>query len=100
LRLVKEKFPERDPVDLVMTWVKELAATKIFGSKEPNVLGSGEFTAEHLSVFKGLLEGLTPAEIKSRISLTRQADVTIALSIDDLANHLKTLPLFRSLLCS
>ena len=99
LRLVKEKFPDQDEVDLVLSWVSELAATKIFGSREPNVLGSEEFDDRHLLVFKGLLEGLTIEEIKVRAASTStpQSNADIASSVEDLAYHLKALPLFSSL---
>src|SRR6202008_861415 len=68
LRLVGEKFPGSDAIELVVGWVKQLAATKIFGSREPNVLGIGEFDDDHLFVFRGLLEGLTESEISARAS--------------------------------
>jgi hypothetical protein len=100
LRLVKEKFPDQDAVDLVVSWVKELSATKIFGSKEPNVLGSAEFTDQHLLVFKGLLEGLTTEEIIARAASTAQQTANSSSSAEDIASHLQTLPLFKSLFCS
>jgi hypothetical protein len=99
LRLVKEKFPERDAVDLVVSWVRELSATKIFGSREPNVLGSAAFTDQHLLVFKGLLEGLTTKEIEARAASTPQQAASASSSVEDIATHLKSLPLFKSLFC-
>src|SRR5262249_42515752 len=39
LDLVKQRFPEQDPVATVTDWVEELAHTKVAGSSEPNVLG-------------------------------------------------------------
>ena len=100
LRLVKEKFPEKDAVDLVVSWVRELSATKIFGSKEPNVLGSGEFSDRHLAVFKGMLEGLTTEEIRAHAAPLPQQSAGVASSVEDLATHLKALPLFQSLFSS
>jgi len=99
LRLVKERFPEPDAVDLIVSWVRELSATKIFGSREPNVLGSAEFTDQHLLVFKGLLEGLTTKEIEARAASTPQQAASASSSVEDIATHLKSLPLFKSLFC-
>jgi hypothetical protein len=99
LRLVKERFPNKNPVDLIVLWVKELAATRIFGSKEPNVLGIGEFDDRHLFVFKGLLEGLTVEEIKARAVGEPWRALNIDSAVEDLANHLKLLRLFKSILC-
>jgi hypothetical protein len=93
LRLVKEKFPDQDAVELVVEWVRELAATKIFGSKEPNVLGIGEFDDAHLLVFRDLLNGLKVEEIK-----TAKSNNTVgSSSFDGLANHIRTLPMFKAL---
>ena len=100
LRLVKERFPERDEVELVVGWVKELAATRIFGSKEPNVLGIGEIDDRHLFVFEELLKGLTVAEIKARVAATPQSVPDLDSSLAALAGHLRTLPLFKSIFCS
>jgi hypothetical protein len=81
-----------------VSWVKELSATKIFGSREPNVLGSTEFTDRHPLVFKGLLQGLTTEEIEAGAASTPQQSASVS-SFEDIANHLKSLPLFKSLFC-
>ena len=96
LRLVKEKFPEHDAVDLVVGWVKELSATRVFGSKEPNVLGT-ELDNRHLVVFRGMLEGLSLEEIEAQAESRSAASV--GSSIEDVANQLRTLPLFKSIFC-
>lgn len=69
LNLVKQKFPNADAVQLIVDWLRELSMTKIFGSKEPNVLGLPEFGESHLLVFRGLLEGRSTAEIKSHVAV-------------------------------
>jgi hypothetical protein len=95
LRLVKEKFPAQDPIDVVVGWVRELSATRIFGSKEPNVLGVADFDGLHLLAMKALLEGRTPEEIKA--SLAPDSHIASALSIEDVADQLRGLPLFQSI---
>ena len=92
VKLVKEKFPDREVVDLIVEWVRELSSTRIFGSKEPNVLGV-ELGQRHLSVFKGLLEGLTIEEIRAQAGKSSDAGST-DLTVDALTNQLKTAPLF------
>ena len=99
LRLVKEKFPETDAVDLIVSWVRELSATRIFGSRDPNVIGSAEFTDQYLLVFKGLLEGLTTKEIEARAASTPRQAASASSSVEEIATHLKSLPLFKSLFC-
>jgi hypothetical protein len=96
---VKEKFPETDVVDLIVSWVRELSATRIFGSRDPNVIGSAEFTDQYLLVFKGLLEGLTTKEIEARAASTPRQAASASSSVEEIATHLKSLPLFKSLFC-
>jgi len=97
LRLVKEKYPEKEPISLIVGWMRELAATRIFGSHEPNVLGIGEFDDRHLLVFEGLLEGLTGAEIRSRLTAKTPPVAGAELPVEEITNHLKALPLFKSI---
>ncbi|HYJ86512.1 MAG TPA: hypothetical protein VEW46_10675 [Pyrinomonadaceae bacterium] len=95
LRLVQERFPEKDPVELIVEWVKRLAATKSFGSREANVLGIGEFDDNHLFVFKGLLQCLTIEEIEAQATASG-----ISGNIPELADHIKGISLFKSLFAS
>ena len=95
LRLVKEKFPTQDPIDVVVGWVGELSATKIFGSKEPNVLGIAEFDGLHLLAMRALLEGRTLGETTT--TLAPDSHVPGGASLADAANQLRSLPLFQSL---
>ena len=96
IRLVQEKYPGQDAIDLAAGWIKELAATRIFGSREPNVLGVGEFGERHLFVFRGLLAGFTTNEMKSQAGAEPVAAADQS-SIEDLANHIKALPMFESI---
>jgi hypothetical protein len=97
LGLVKERFSDADAIDLVVGWVKELSATRTFGSKEPNVLGSLEFDNDHLFVLKGLLQGLSIEEIKARAAEGAQP-VGVNRPIEEMANQLEALPVFKGIL--
>jgi hypothetical protein len=97
LRLVKEKFPGKEPINLIVGWIRELAATKIFGSHEPNVLGIGEFDDRHLLVFKGLLEGLTKEEIKARLAAESLQVAASTPTVEEITDHIRALPLFKSI---
>lgn len=92
LKLITERFPTPDPVDLIADWIKELAATQIFGSREPNVLGIGEFDDNHLFVLKGLLRDLSADQIQSEA-----AAGNIDAPIPQLVSHITSLPLFKPL---
>jgi hypothetical protein len=92
LRLMSERFPGQDPVGLIVGWIKELAATKVFGSHEPSVLGIGEFDESHLFVFERLLRGLTLDEIQAEASAQN-----VHAPIADLTARIQGLPIFKSL---
>ena len=97
LRLIKERFPDKNAPELIIDWVRELLATRTFGSRESNVLGLENFDETHLLVLKGLLEGLTPAEIKTRALAGLASTAGGEVSITDIANHLQSISLFKSL---
>lgn len=92
LRLITERFPNDDPVDLVGAWIQQLAATQIFGSREPNVLGIGEFGDHHNLVLKGLLRGLSIDALEAE---ARAAN--IEAPIQPVVNHVTSLSLFKPL---
>jgi hypothetical protein len=98
LRLVQAKFPDQNPVDLIVRWVKELSATKTFGSKEPNVIGVEKMDDQDLFIFAGLLEGLSIDQIKAGAAAEPRLRSNGDLSIEESANCFRTLPLFSSIL--
>jgi hypothetical protein len=66
LELVKQRYPDRDPVETVLDWVEELGRTRVLGSKETNALGMPEFDDSHVFVLESLLEGLSLDEINKK----------------------------------
>lgn len=55
-----------DPVELIGTWIEEMAATKVDDSTQPNVLGI-RFDESSLLIFRCLLEGLSFDAMKKRL---------------------------------
>jgi hypothetical protein len=49
LRLVRQRVPDRDAVDVVVEWVDQLAHVKAFDSQEANILGIDGFGPAHLT---------------------------------------------------
>jgi len=96
LELVKERFSDGDAIDLIVGWVRELSATRTFGSKESNVLGSQEFNDGHLFVLRGLLQGLTVEEIKA-CAASKVQPASASWPIEETINHLKALPMFKGI---
>ena len=95
LRLVKERFPDRDPIEVVMSWIRELSATRISGSREPNVLGIADFDDLHLLVIRALLEGCSEEEITARATTDSQRLASSPASLASVIDQLRDLPLFK-----
>ena len=92
LDLVKQRCPDKEPVDVIVGWIRELSKTKIFGSTEPNVLGIKSIDDTYLEVLAGLLRGLPDKEVRALAS-----NKLAQLPIDDLIASMKTSTLFKSI---
>jgi hypothetical protein len=97
LRLVQEKFPEQEPTDLIIGWVRELAATRVFGSHEPNVLGIGDFDDRQLAVLRGLLAGNSEAEIQAACESQPLTASAPQQTFPEIAARIAALPLFKAI---
>ncbi len=100
LQLVKERYPDQDPVETVLDWVEQLGRTRVLGSKETNALGLPEFNDNYVFVLECLLRGLQEDEIRERAKTEYPAESATELiqDIPALAATLKESTLFRSLL--
>ena len=92
LDLVKQRFPDEEPVELIIGWLRELSKIKIFGSAEPNVLGIKSIDDTYLEVLTVLLRGLPVKEVRALAS-----NKPAGLPIDELFASMKTSPLFKSI---
>ena len=97
LRLVQEKFPEQTAIDLIIGWLRELAATRVFGSHEPNVLGIGDFDDRQLAVLRGLLAGDTEAEIQAACERQPVATSAPQHTVREMTARIQALPLFKAI---
>ena len=99
LSLVKQRFPELDPVAVVTDWVDDLAHTRLEGSLEPNVLGIEGFDEDYLFVFQSLLEGQTPDQIRAAFQseLSPEQLDELGNKPQELCNAIRDSMLFRSL---
>ena len=99
LELVKQRFPETDPVEKILDWVEELGQTRVLGSKEANALGIEDFGDDHIFVLEYLLRGKPLAEIR-QLSQSDEFQRFAALGdqLDTLAGTLQNSPLFKTML--
>ena len=63
--LVKERFPDVEPLDKVLDWIYDLAQTRVLGDKIPNALGIADFDDTDLFILENLLSDKTAAETET-----------------------------------
>lgn len=100
LELVKQRYPDQDPVETILDWVEELGRTRVLGSRETNALGMPEFDDSYVFLLECLLQGLGTDEIEQRATAQYPPEDAAALMIrvPELTGALKNSTLFKSLL--
>ncbi|MEQ1604013.1 MAG: hypothetical protein ABL999_04020 [Pyrinomonadaceae bacterium] len=61
--LIKQRFPDADPVEKVLDWVFDLAETRVVGVETSNALGIPNFGDAEMFVLEGILNGKADDEI-------------------------------------
>jgi hypothetical protein len=99
LELVKQRYPETDPVEKVLDCVEELAQTRVLGSKEPNALGIEGFDDDHIFVLEQLLRGKSRDEIRQLTNTDEyQRFAALGEKVDTVTQRLQNSPLFKTML--
>jgi hypothetical protein len=99
LELVAMRYPGTESAEQISEWVGELGRTRVWGSKEPNVLGLSEFDEDYHFIFELLLAGKTPEEIEAELTSDQSADqaadvhAKVSVRVDELSRS----PLLRNL---
>ncbi len=63
LLLIKQRFPDTDPIEKVLDWVFDLAETRVVGIETSNALGIPNFGDAEIFVLENLLNDKTDKEI-------------------------------------
>jgi hypothetical protein len=72
--LIKQRFPDKDPLDKVLDWTFDLAQTRIVGINTPNALGVEGFGDLDLVILEGLLRGKTDEQIADELRTEHGAE--------------------------
>lgn len=99
LDLVRQRFPQKDPIDTIAEWVEDLANMRAAGSHEPNVLGIENFDEDYLFVLQCLLQGLTLDQTKNEFAqdLSAEDAHTLDSKIPKLYGDIRNSMLFKSI---
>jgi len=94
LELVRQRVPQRDPVDTITDWVDELSDIRVFGSSEPNVLGIDNVDEDYLLVLGSMLEG---ASMEPSPVLRRGDSIDPDSKLAELSESIRCSMLFKSI---
>ena len=100
LELVKQRYPEQDPVETILDWIEELSHTRVLGSKEPNALGIEGFDNSYLFIIEAVLRGFLPEEIATKAKADYGEDFaqTLEQKRAEIYDALQHSPLFKNIL--
>lgn len=96
LDLVKQRFPDRDPIHVMLDRVSELSSMP--GPAESNILGINDFDDDYLFVYRCLLQDLTVQQIKENLKQEYQPEdaTRIESRFDSLCGVLRNSNLLRT----
>lgn len=60
LSLIRQRFPETDPIENILDWVFDLSQTRIAGPESANALGMPGFGDPEMDVLEAILNGKDP----------------------------------------
>lgn len=98
LSLIKERFPEADPIDKILDWTYELAQTRVVGVNTPNALGIENFSDIDLSILENLLRGKSETETIEGLGTEYGTEKLVEADPDGKLFRLRNSVIFRPLL--
>jgi hypothetical protein len=96
--LVKERFPDADPISNILDWTYDLAQTRVVGVNTPNALGIENFGDIDLSILENLLRGKSEAEILESLSSEYSTEKLTEADPDGKLDRLRNSAIFQPLL--
>lgn len=74
LDLVKRRHPDKEPINIICDWIKELATVKRSRAPERTVLGIDDFNDSHLYIIRCLLAGQPWEQIETAFGKTELSE--------------------------
>ncbi len=65
--MIKEKFPESEPLDKILDWVYDLSQTRVLGLNVPNALGIENFDDFDLFILECFLKDMSDNELEEAL---------------------------------
>lgn len=83
-KLIRQRFPDSDPIEKVLDWTFDLANTRVMGVEPPNALGIENFGDIDIAIFEEMLNGKETEGVRE--SLNAQG-----AQVDDLESRITTI---------
>jgi hypothetical protein len=96
--LIKQRFPDADPIDKILDWTFDLAQTRVVGMKIPNALGIADFDSFDLSVLEYLLKDVNEKEMADRLATDYPVDDASNTKLGETLSKIKNSVIFVPLL--
>jgi hypothetical protein len=75
LGLIRQRFPDADPVEKILDWVFDLAQTRVVGVETSNALGIADFGDAEMDALEAILKGTDVTEDSAAIAKIRDAAI-------------------------
>jgi hypothetical protein len=76
--LIKQRFPDSEPLDKVLDWTFDLAQTRVLGLNIPNALGIADFGDLDSFILESLLKNMTDEEAEKTLETEYGMEMTDA----------------------
>lgn len=96
--LIRQRFPDADPLEKVLDWSLDLAQTRVLGVNIPNALGIADFGDMDLFILENLLRDKPDEQIKEEFAADYGSERTAAADLDRRFTQIRESVIFRPLL--
>jgi hypothetical protein len=98
--LIKERFPDAEPLEKVLDWSFELANSRVMGLNIPNALGIENFGDLDLLVLESMLKNLSDEETEKVLKGEYAMEITpeVRQNLAQKREQIRTSVIFDSLL--
>lgn len=94
--LVRQRFPDKDPMDKVLDWISDLGATRLAGEPGGNVTGIDGFDDTDVSILEAMFRGVEDSGIQKL--LTEEFGAAEIGNLDERINKIRKSVILQPLL--
>ncbi len=98
--LIKQRFPDSDPLDKILDWTIDLANTRVLGLNIPNAIGIEDFGDLDLFILESFLKEMSDEEAEKTLESDYGMNITddVRQNLDEKREQIRQSVIFDSLL--